>query len=320
MTTTLNASTAGAGGFIATSDNSGVLALQTAGTTAVTIDTSQNVGIGVTPTVKLDIAGTTKVNTTGGNSQLQVGDTASGTYSTLRMYGGSGKYNFQLGVQNNVNNAFEITPSTAAGGTTFSTPAMVIDSSGNLLVGTTNSSINTGVGFKFNYSATDSQMSIVMNTATSLQSQYHLYNTNATNNGYRFYVTVNGGIYNYSGNNSNLSDERTKKNIELSGNYLSKICSIPIKLFNYKDEAENEQKTLGVLAQDVAASAPELVNNEGFGDTPQDGIPLKSVYTTDMMFALMKSIQELKQINDTQAETINALTARVVALESRGIV
>jgi len=43
MTTTLNASTAGAGGFIATSDNSGVLALQTAGTTAITVDTSQNV-------------------------------------------------------------------------------------------------------------------------------------------------------------------------------------------------------------------------------------------------------------------------------------
>jgi hypothetical protein len=41
MTTTLNASTAGAGGFIVTSDNSGSLALQTAGTTAVTIDTNQ---------------------------------------------------------------------------------------------------------------------------------------------------------------------------------------------------------------------------------------------------------------------------------------
>ena len=43
MTTTLNASTAGAGGFIATSDNSGILALQTAGTTALTIDASQNI-------------------------------------------------------------------------------------------------------------------------------------------------------------------------------------------------------------------------------------------------------------------------------------
>lgn len=41
MTTTLNASTAGAGGFIATSDNSGILALQTAGTTAITVDASQ---------------------------------------------------------------------------------------------------------------------------------------------------------------------------------------------------------------------------------------------------------------------------------------
>jgi len=43
MTTTLNASTAGAGGFIATSDNSGILALQTAGTTALSIDASQNI-------------------------------------------------------------------------------------------------------------------------------------------------------------------------------------------------------------------------------------------------------------------------------------
>jgi hypothetical protein len=48
MTTTLNASTAGAGGFIATSDNSGSLALQTAGTTAMTIDSSQNVFVGGT--------------------------------------------------------------------------------------------------------------------------------------------------------------------------------------------------------------------------------------------------------------------------------
>ena len=74
---------------------------------------------------------------TGDNSRIAIGDTAANTYSTLLMYGGSGKYNFQLGVQNNVNNAFEITPSTAAGGTTFSTPAFVLDSSGNLGLGVT---------------------------------------------------------------------------------------------------------------------------------------------------------------------------------------
>jgi len=48
MTTTINASNSGSGGLIQTADASGVLALQTAGTTAVTIDASQNVGIGAT--------------------------------------------------------------------------------------------------------------------------------------------------------------------------------------------------------------------------------------------------------------------------------
>jgi hypothetical protein len=43
MTTTINASNSGSGGLVQTADASGVLALQTAGTTAVTIDASQNV-------------------------------------------------------------------------------------------------------------------------------------------------------------------------------------------------------------------------------------------------------------------------------------
>jgi trimeric autotransporter adhesin len=74
--------------------------------------------------------------TTTAASLITIGDTAAGTYSLLRMYGGSGKYNFQVGVQNNVNNAFEITPSTAVGGTTFTTPALLIDgTSGNVGIG-----------------------------------------------------------------------------------------------------------------------------------------------------------------------------------------
>jgi hypothetical protein len=93
--------------------------------------TSTGLGIGTSsPSAKLSVV------YTGGNSRISIGDTASSTYSTLLMYGGAGKYNFQLGVQNNVNNAFEITPSTATGGTTFNTPAFVLDSSGNVGIGT----------------------------------------------------------------------------------------------------------------------------------------------------------------------------------------
>jgi hypothetical protein len=54
MAVTLNASTSA--GIVTTADTSGVLALQTAGTTAVTVDASQNVGIGTaTPGYKLDV-------------------------------------------------------------------------------------------------------------------------------------------------------------------------------------------------------------------------------------------------------------------------
>jgi len=56
MTTTINASNSGGGGLVQTADASGVLALQTAGVTAVTVDASQNVGIGTaSPGVRLDI-------------------------------------------------------------------------------------------------------------------------------------------------------------------------------------------------------------------------------------------------------------------------
>jgi hypothetical protein len=56
MTTFINASTSG--GLIQTADTSGVLALQTANTTALTIDASQNVGIGIaSPANKLAVVG-----------------------------------------------------------------------------------------------------------------------------------------------------------------------------------------------------------------------------------------------------------------------
>ena len=59
--------------------------------------------------------------------------------------------NFQIAIQENVANALEITPSTTAGGTTFSNPALVVNSSGNVLVGKTATG-RTTVGHEFHSS------------------------------------------------------------------------------------------------------------------------------------------------------------------------
>jgi hypothetical protein len=53
-----------------------------------------------------------------------------GAGKMLKFTGGTTKYNFMIAVQQNVNNALEITPSTAAGGSTFTTPALTIASTG----------------------------------------------------------------------------------------------------------------------------------------------------------------------------------------------
>jgi len=108
----------------------------------------------------------------------------------------------------------------------------------------------------------------------------------------RMSVRSNGGIANVQANDVNVSDARLKKNTKLAGSYLDKICAIPVKTFLYKDQTD-EFLNLGVIAQDVEAVAPELIDSGGFGDTPEDGVPLKSIYQTDLQFALMKAIQEL---------------------------
>jgi hypothetical protein len=80
MAVTINASTTA--GLVQTADTSGVLALQTAGTTAVTVDASQNVGIGTaSPSTQLQMNSSAATysdqlrirNTNFGNADIGVG-------------------------------------------------------------------------------------------------------------------------------------------------------------------------------------------------------------------------------------------------------
>jgi hypothetical protein len=106
-----------------------------------------------------------------------------------------------------------------------------------------------------------------------------------------------------SGNNVNLSDRREKTNFAPAGEYLSKICAIPVQTFNYIDQSEDDSGlTLGVVAQDVQEVAPELVTESNWGTEEEPKMRL-SIYQTDLQYALMKCIQEQQQMIETlQAE------------------
>jgi hypothetical protein len=131
MPSILNATTSS--GLVTSADNSGSLQLATNnGTTAVTIDTSQNVGIGTaSPSQKLDVAGSAIIGNTSGNQGLVIGNASGNSAAYVNYVSSSAVVNWQVG--SNIINAGSLTftPSTATGGSTFTTAAGRFDSSGN---------------------------------------------------------------------------------------------------------------------------------------------------------------------------------------------
>jgi hypothetical protein len=314
MASSINASTSGAGGVITTADSSGVLNIQTAGNTAVTVDASQNVGIGTASPAAI-ASGHTVVDisaASGKSANIYLhGNGTSGNSAGLQIQSSTGDCGIYQA--NNLPMAFA----------TNNTERMRITSSGNLLIGT--GALYSG-GERLLVSSNLGDWNSIFRTVNSAANSYGIlvsYSNSPNGSGNWFYraedsstvrfeVRSNGGIANFSGNNTNLSDIREKTNIELAGSYLDKVCAIPVKTFNYIDQNMEEDGglTLGVIAQDVQAVAPELIMESNWAGKDEPEKLRLSIYQTDLQYALMKCIQEQQTI-------INDLKARIETLEAK---
>jgi hypothetical protein len=113
-----------------------------------TINASGNVGIGTaTPIAKLDVSGDVRVSgvVTASDTTLISLDGTSAVRQRFFPSSGTGNFNWQIAAQTNVNNGFEITPSSASGGSTFSTPAITVKSDGKVGIGVTAPGTTLGV-------------------------------------------------------------------------------------------------------------------------------------------------------------------------------
>jgi hypothetical protein len=99
--------------------------------TGLQVASTSNVGIGTIPSQKLHIQGGNFLVTSGSSADANSGLRIVAPVSTSH-------YNWMIGVQQNISAGFEITPSTAVGGTTFSTPALTVLQGGNVGIGTAN--------------------------------------------------------------------------------------------------------------------------------------------------------------------------------------
>jgi hypothetical protein len=138
----------------------------------------------------------------------------------------------------------------------------------------------------------------------------------------RFLVRTNGGIANYQSNDSNLCDEREKKNIVDLDSTWDCLKQWELKKFHYNEDADTDNKRYGVIAQQVAQHCPEVIadwvkqdaaeavlDDDGNVVTPaQQEIVRMGVKEQQMMWMAIKALQE--------AQTrIEQLETRVAQLE-----
>jgi hypothetical protein len=175
---------------------------------------------------------------------------------------------------------------------TSSTERARIDSSGNLLVGTTTGAFKLHVSDVNNRSQSDAQFSI-------------------TGNGYQAFHFLDGAAYTigqnsqvrdlriYSGNNSAVgvaltpnatswatySDERMKDIIEPIENALAKVLTLRTVIGKYKHDAADKRRVM-MIAQDVKAVLPEA--------TTEDADGMLSMAYDNIIPLLVAAVKELK--------------------------
>ena len=279
-------------------DNS--MGLYTSGAVKLTIDTSGNVGIGVTPSawssmLALQVRG----------ASLSCDATVNrGRLFTNAFYDGAGyKYiqtNFaSMYLQNSLDGvqSWHTAPSGTAGTAITFTQAMTLDASGRLYVGTTSSGGVNG----FSIVPDPSTPTCVLNgNATTGGTAYLLYSTGATAN--RFYVTYAGTVFATNTTISAISDQRLKENVQDIDVGLGAILALKPRKFDWKEgKGKNIKGDRGFIAQEFEQVFPQLVD-EWQDKTPEGEAPYKSV-RQDLIPVLVKAIQEL--------------TARVQTLETR---
>lgn len=280
-----------------------VLELRSGSAVRATLDTTGNLGLGVTPSAwdtsvfrTLQIgSGSGSVSLSGRTDNNPNAVLASNAYyssSGYRYVGSSAAsyYNQQFGVH-----SWFTAPSGTAGNAISFNQAMTLDASGNLLVGKiTNALVNVGVSMQAN-----GLVASTLAGSTNGTDTLNVYSNGV--NGYRFYVGMGGTVYAVNTTISAISDARLKENVQDIDVGLDAILALKPRKFDWKEgKGKNIKGDRGFIAQEFETVFPNLIDT--WKDAAPEGeVAYKSV-RQDLIPVLVKAIQEL--------------TARVQTLEN----
>jgi hypothetical protein len=262
--------------------------VETGGAERLRVDSSGNVGIGVTPS-----AWTRKALQIGDAAAAYVANGSGGAtvIATNMFFDGANKYattaaaaRYSVG---SGNHEWYIAPSGTAGNAITFTQAMTLDASGNLLVGTTTAYA------RFASKASSGQGGGWFSVATNGDAAIFI--ANASNG------TVGSIVANASTTSYNTSsDYRLKENVAPMQNALDTVAQLNPVTYTWKADGSAGQ---GFIAHELQAVVPDCVTGEKDAVDAEGNPQYQGVDTSFLVATLVKAIQEL--------------TARVAELENR---
>jgi hypothetical protein len=253
-------------------------------------DSSGNLGIGTSsPSQKLNVSGGSIMTDSGGSTSSPSLMISSGALGTAGLYAPAAN---TLGV------------------VVSSTERMRIDSSGNMLVGTTSSVLGTPKFQAVNASDTSAVFQCGNNSANNIRSwmntasgsRFHIAFGDGTSYSERGTISTNGTntAYNTS------SDYRLKENVQPLTGALSLVTRLKPSTFKWKETGTEDS---GFIAHQLQEVCPSAVTGEKDAVNDDGSIRPQQIDTSFLVATLTAAIQE-------QQALITALTARITALEN----
>ena len=275
--------------------------IKTANTTALTVDASQNVGIGTSsPDTNLDIERSS--NDTGGIKVQNTNNSQGSAVAQVEISGGDNAYANLLLECNSTNHSIRQDGSGNLKFINASTERMRIDSSGNLLINNTGASpLNSGRVRVYNNTAQDALKTYQATSGTTAlwsridhtASYFAVFNYNGSTVGT---ITTNGSATAYN----TSSDHRLKENVTTDWDATTRLKQLNPVRFNFIADADTTVD--GFLAHEVQSVVPEAISGT-HNEVDADGNPVyQGIDQSKLVPLLVKTIQELE--------------ARIIALEN----
>jgi hypothetical protein len=340
----LNLDSAGTTGIRVPSANT--IAFYGAGTEKVRIDSSGNMGIGITPPAWAGF----KVLDVGSVTSLWAIGSGAGTsyYSNNLYYNGGARIYKNTGeateyTQGGGTHQWYIASSGSAGGTVSLGERMRINASGYFKA--TNADYPDGADTQYHYfnsniSAGGSDDRVVAIRADSGSFAGYgilrVYSSRTTTNGtFRIcaftngngsgacYIADSGNVTNTNNSYGSSSDVKLKENIVDTPPKLNDLMKLRVRNYNLK--IKPDEKHIGLIAQEAETVFPGLIeesidyhdiqttdeNGKEVTKNVPTGTTTKSIKYSVFVPMLIKAMQEQQELITAQAATINALTARI---------